>query len=117
MTTEIPTLKVPRPIYDEALKFCNDRLRERGKPEITELPAGVPEDAASCPCANACGAEVWYDEWRWIGDDEFQKSAAPTGFTKFFDEHAIGILVDMGKRRSAPVLPIPDDTGAPPMLT
>lgn len=79
---------MPADIYDEALAFCNRRLAEEGKPPITELPAGMPADASSCPCATAVpGVRVYCVNWHRSTSNCLQGDA-PLRFVRFFDEHA-----------------------------
>lgn len=82
---EIPTLEVPAELYDEALNFCNERLREQGKPEITELPPGVPFEADDCPCSRACGVLVGVYTWSWTIEGPSNKGG-PGRFVRFFDD-------------------------------
>lgn len=95
----LSTLKIPAAYYDEALAFCNERLAAQGKPPITELPAGRPQDADSCPCGRACDVRVYSDSWSWR-ELRHQTQGHPTRFVSFFDHNRAGVKYD--------VLPIRD---------
>lgn len=98
---DVPTLEVPAPLYDEALAFCNARLRERGEPEIAALPPGEPWDVTSCPCA--VGSKTCVDTLSWWRDDGERGDYETHGhrlkpFIEFFDTNA--------PRNVGPVLPV-----------
>jgi hypothetical protein len=88
VTTSIPTLVVPDDVYQEGLDFCNARLREQGKPEIAELPAGIPLDPYQCPCGKACGVRVIVTTWNDSGGRVH--GGAPEKFVRFFDLNSMG---------------------------
>jgi len=98
----VNTLEVPADIYDEALAFCNERLREQGKPEITELPAGWSGQPRSCPCGRACN--VWVGLTSWSPNEyRWEKSEGhPTRFVDYFDGHVPKGIETLPIRKEAP---------------
>lgn len=91
-TPKVAKLEVPARLYDQALRFCNARLKAKGKRPIKRLPAGEPDNAMSCPCSNACGVAVgrlcWYDSKRDLDTLSNARGDSPTAFVKFFDNNA-----------------------------
>lgn len=87
-----PSLIVPAPYYDEALNFCNERLKERGKKTISELPPGEPREPRSCPCSKACGVAVGTNgKWGEIDSDDMVSYTGidgPQHFVHYFDFHS-----------------------------
>lgn len=64
---KVPTVPIPAPLYDAALRFCNAHRQEAGRKPWKRLPAGKPCDATECPCAQAVpglcvGFRVWWLE-------------------------------------------------------
>jgi len=112
MTHEF-TVDISAPAYDQALKFCNLRLAEKGMPAITELPAGRVGDPGSCPCAEACGVRVYTRDWYWPDDTDDQKSRSyrdddmPQDFVWEFDLSGGRLLILKNEWANNPyILPI-----------
>lgn len=92
------TVRISAKAYDQALRFCNKRRKEQGKKPIKKLPAGIGNDASSCPCSNTCeGLWVYHTHWYVAGGDG-RKPGSPIKFTKEFDKKC-GFYIE-------PVLPI-----------
>lgn len=88
------TVNISAAAYDEALAFCNARLAERGKPAITELPAGKAYNPTSCPCANTCDGQikVYVEQWWNVDSADDKKSGAPGSFVTEFDNACAEII-------------------------
>lgn len=99
-------LRVPAKLYDAALSFCNARRKAARLEPWESLPAGMPNNRMSCPCAQAVdGLFVGSGSWIVAGikdtDDEPDEvdalvgwkdgSSGLNGFIDYFDDHAIGL--------------------------
>ena len=94
-TRKIPRLRVPAAVYDEALRFVNARRKEKKLRPTKALPAGRPNDTASCPCARKCGANIVVENagcWNWSGEYEVHGDG-PVRFVTYFDNHASGLTL------------------------
>lgn len=91
-------LPVPAKLYDSALEFVNKRRADLGLTAIKELPAGLPGNVESCPCATLCkkgdkrirvGGYYWY----WVSKEgvfnyETSSEDLPKEFIHYFDQCA-----------------------------
>jgi len=96
VTDKVNEVVMSAEAYDEGLLFCNNRLKEQGKPAITTLPAGKPGDPLSCPCSNACGVWVGAFGWKYpngrssreeiaLGNKPYTREDHPSLFVNEFD--------------------------------
>lgn len=94
-------LLVPDHIYNEALCFCNDRLKEQNRELITELPAGYRANPNSCPCGTATGLCVGGFVWCKIGAKKGEvNEGGPINFVNYFDDHTESDVLTLPVRES-----------------